>query len=81
MDGAAGEAGKYLVYVGMVWAVSYFADKHHLSGPKSQKNGIEYRHEFGEEGGELPHLIYDARNAHLILAGGSYVIEPEGIAK
>jgi hypothetical protein len=80
VDGA-GEQGKYLVYVGMVYAISYFADKHHLSGPKSQKDGIEYRHEFGEDGGELPHLVFDRRNEKLLLVGGEYDVEPEGIAR
>jgi hypothetical protein len=79
VDGAGAE-GKYLVYVGPVWAVSYFADKHHLSGPKAQKDGIEYRHEFGDDGGELPHLVFDARNRKLLLVGGEYHIEPEGVA-
>lgn len=37
------------VSIGWVYAVSYFADKHHLTGPKQQKKGMEYRHCFGEQ--------------------------------
>lgn len=70
---------KYLVMVGPVIEITYFADKHHLAGPKAQANGMEFYHEFGEEGGEIPYLVYDRRNAKLILVGGSYTIEPEGI--
>ena len=70
---------KYLVMVGPVWEIVYWADKHHLTGPKQQARGMEYYHEFGEEGGELPYLIFDRRNTKLLLVGGDYTIEPEGI--
>lgn len=72
-------------YLGPVWAISYFADKHHLEGPAAQKEGIEYRHKFGPRGEKrhefrtYPHLIYDARNRKLHLIGGEYTIEDEGI--
>jgi hypothetical protein len=79
IEGATSE-GKYLVYVGPVLAVSYYADKHHLTGPKSQKDGVEYRHEFGDEQGELPCLVYDRRNRKMLLVGGDYRVTPEGIA-
>jgi hypothetical protein len=78
VDGAAAQ-DKYLIYVGPVLYVAYFADKHHLSGPKSQAQGISYEHEFGEGGGELPDLVFDRRNTQLLLVGGEYTIEPEGI--
>jgi hypothetical protein len=80
VDGAR-EADKNLVLVGPVMEIEYFADKHHLSGPKEQKKGITYYHEFGEdaEDAELPFLIFDRRNTKMWLAGGSYTIEPEGI--
>lgn len=76
---------KYLVMVGPVREITYWADKHHLSGPKSQAKGIEYFHEFGEriqfdeDEGELPYLVFDRRNRKLLLVGGAYTIEPEGI--
>jgi hypothetical protein len=37
------------VPIGYVYSISYFADKHHLTGPKQQKNGTEYIHCFGEQ--------------------------------
>jgi hypothetical protein len=79
VDGASLE-DKYLVAVGPVYSISYWADKHHLSGPANQKDGIEYEHEFGESGGELPYLVFDHKNTKLLLVGGAYTIEPEGIA-
>lgn len=78
VDGA-GVQDKYLVWVGPVLSIAYWADKHHLSGPKAQRQGIVYEHEFGEDGGELPCLIFDRQNTKLLLVGGSYTIEPEGI--
>lgn len=70
---------KNLVLVGPVCEIDYFADKHHLEGPEEQKQGITYYHEFGDEGGELPYLVFDTRNSQLMLVGGDYTIEPEGI--
>lgn len=70
---------KNLVLVGPVCEIDYFADKHHLQGSAEQKHGITYYHEFGDEGGELPYLVYDTRNEKLIMVGGEYTIEPEGI--
>mgnify|MGYP001145670713 CR=1 FL=1 len=40
---------------------------------------VDYQHEFGEDGGERPLLLYDALNQRLLIAGGSYQIKPEGI--
>ncbi len=39
----------------------------------------EYKHAFGEEGGELPVLGYDVHSQKLYLTGGSYQVRPEGI--
>jgi len=79
VDGASDE-GKYLVWVGPVHSITYFTDKHHLTGPRSQQDGTPYEHEFGDEGGELPCLIFDRQNRKLLLVGGDYTITPEGIA-
>lgn len=70
---------KYLVLVGAVCEISYWTDKHHLAGPKDQKTGMEYYHEFGEKSGDLPYLVYDRRNTKLLFVGGEYTVEPEGI--
>lgn len=71
--------GHQKVKLGYVATISYYADKHHLEGPKYQANGTEYVHEFGEEDGEMPCLIYDLRNRKMELVGGSYTVTDEGI--
>jgi hypothetical protein len=65
--------------LGQVASLTYFTDKHHLSGPKYQKNGCLYEHKLGEEGGELPTLVYDPNNETLEIVGGSYITRAEGI--
>jgi len=65
--------------LGQVARLTYFTDKHHLEGPKYQKDGCLYEHELGEEGGELPTLVYDPNNESLEIVGGSYVTRAEGI--
>lgn len=40
---------------------------------------VDYVHEFGEEGGDLPYLQYDVLNRKLYLTGGTYQVRPEGI--
>jgi hypothetical protein len=73
------ETGKRLIEIGPVYSISYFADKHHLQGGERQKKGTEYIHEFGEEGGVRPDLVYDTVDEKMILSGGSYLVETEGI--
>ena len=73
------EISKDLVEIGHIHAISYFADKHHLEGPKYQEKGASYRHEFGEEGGTLPTLYLNKLSNELSILGGSYKIEEEGI--
>jgi hypothetical protein len=88
----ASQEDKYLVSVGPVYSIAYWADKHHLEGPKRQALGMPYEHKFGpeddeqeeelsfdEEGEELPFLVFDRRNKKLWLVGGSYTVESEGI--
>lgn len=80
------ELEKDEVVLGEVKAIAYFADKHHLEGPKEQKTGIPYQHEFaineetGEQIGEYPTLVYSQRDKVFKLVGGSYEILPEGIS-
>lgn len=73
------EIDKDSVKLGMVHTISYFADKHHLTGSRSQKDGTEYIHEFGEAGGSKPMLVYDKLNERLELVGGTYVVRGEGV--
>lgn len=42
------------VIIGYVYSISYFADKHHLTGPKQQKKGSEYIHAFAEQTFKAP---------------------------
>lgn len=73
------ETNKREIVIGSIFSISYFADKHHLVGPKIQAKGTEYIHEFGEDGGELPTLVYDRRDKKMKVVGGSYKVEAEGI--
>lgn len=70
------EAQKDLVTVGECFSITYDAKKVHLVGPKKS---VPYIHQFGEEGGSLPVLIYDTLNKACRLAGGSYTVEDVGI--
>ena len=79
LDVPKAEQGKDMVEVGEVLTVSYFTDKHHLSGPSSQKNGCEYIHTFGEKGGARPVLVYDRLSKGMVLVGGEYRVVEEGI--
>ncbi len=74
------EKRKDYVCLGEVFSISYFTDKHHLTGPKYQRDGTEYIHKFGEEeGGERPTMMYDRLNDRMLLIGGSYEVRDEGI--
>lgn len=66
------DRSKEQVVLGEVSAVTYYAAKQHLGGEHRRPG--PYRHEFGEEGGTRPQLVYDTRNRLLSLAGGSYKI-------
>lgn len=75
IEGASTDESKYLAMIGPLYEIVYWADKHHLEGPEKQKSGMEYFHDWEE----LPFLVFDTRNIRLLLIGGSYTIEPEGI--
>ena len=70
---------KVSIPIGPVVRITYYADKHHLSGPKQQKRGMQYYHDFGEESGEVPTLIYDRINKKLSFSGGEYKVKDAGI--
>lgn len=57
------------VDVGRVRSITYHTRKDHLEGTPGS-----YEHQFGEEGGEEPLLVYDTLNHRLELVGGSYEI-------
>jgi hypothetical protein len=63
-----------LVAVGLAGEIEYHTSKDfHDFAP------VDYTHEFGEEGGEIPMLLYDTLNEQFLLAGGSYRVERPGI--
>jgi HNH endonuclease len=64
---------KETVVLGEAESITYTTAKFHL-GEEDKESG-PYQHEFAEEGGTRPLVIYDTRNQLLSLAGGSYVIE------
>lgn len=40
---------------------------------------VRYYHDFGEETGDVPVLVFDQLNMQLLLVGGAYEVKPEGI--
>ena len=72
------EHRQYLV-LGYCNSIAYYTDKHHLQGPESQKDGTSYEHQFGEDGGYPPILVYDKLNKRLMLLGGTYHVAERGI--
>lgn len=64
------------VVLGEVSDAWYFTTKKHLG--KDGGTAI-YKHKLGEEGGELPTLLYHTIDKRLELAGGSYTIPNEGV--
>jgi hypothetical protein len=70
LDIGATERNRDKIDIGRVASICYYARKDHLDGKPAP-----YEHQFGEEGGELPLLVYDTRNRRLELVGGSYEIK------
>jgi len=66
--------GKDVVTVGEAAGVVY-----HTSKAFHDFEPIDYTHEFGEESGVRPTLLYDTINGRLSLSGGNYQVRPEGI--
>jgi hypothetical protein len=64
------------VVLGEVSDAYYFTTKKHLG---NQGGTAIYKHKLGEEGGELPMLLYHPLEKRLSLAGGSYTIPDEGV--
>jgi len=62
-----------LGYLRDIW---YYTDKKHLG----KEGGLAiYKHKLGEEGGELPALVYRTLDKRLEIVGGSYTIPDEGV--
>jgi hypothetical protein len=62
------------VFIGSAQQVTYRTRKHF-----DEFAEIDYVHDFGEDGGQLPAVVYDRLNLTIELAGGDYEIKPEGI--
>ena len=69
--------GSKSLTLGEVYKLTYETDKQHLDD--SDGETVQYEHEFGEEGGEMPTLVYNPVSKRLSLVGGSYETKPEGI--
>jgi hypothetical protein len=61
--------------LGELRRIDYRQRKEHVPHPESD----EWRHDFGHENGVRPNLLYDANHRRLLLEGGDYRIEREGI--
>lgn len=72
--GHVGE-GRDLLDLGECAEIQYETDKPHLDAPGQTL----FYHQFGEETGVRPRLIYDAFARRLSLAGGEYTVEDRGI--
>lgn len=68
------ETGKDLVTIGFVSEIEY-----HTSKDFHDFEPVDYSHEFGEESGILPTLLYDVLNQRMLLSGGNYRVERPGI--
>ncbi|HEV3041882.1 MAG TPA: hypothetical protein VHA33_29225 [Candidatus Angelobacter sp.] len=68
------DLSKDMIVVGDVQYIIYTTDKDFHNFEEK-----DYQHEFGEEGGELPVLMFNKLDRTMWLLGGSYVIKREGI--
>jgi len=66
--------GKDMITVGLVGEIEY-----HTAKDFHDFEPVDYSHEFGEEGGTLPTLLFDALNQRILLSGGTYRVERPGI--
>lgn len=74
MEFASEQQQKDKIFIGSAQQVTYRTRKHF-----DEFAEVDYVHDFGEDGGTLPALIYDRLNQVIEFAGGDYEIKPEGI--
>lgn len=67
--------GAGLFGLGQARRIDYKQRKEHAERPDVD----EWRHDFGEETGEYPTVLFDANAKRLLLEGGAYEIKREGI--
>jgi hypothetical protein len=65
---------KDFIYLGECDCIIYTADKDFDNFEEK-----DYQHEFGEETGERPQLMFDRLNKQIYLVGGAYEVKREGI--
>lgn len=69
-----------VVDLGECREIIYEAKKYHPEvGNAAAGKVVEWRHQFGEESGVMPHLHYDTKKNRFLLRGGEYVVEDAGI--
>jgi hypothetical protein len=61
--------------LGEATRIDYKQRKEHVPKPEID----EWEHHFGEEGGSRPTVLFDSRHKRLLLEGGDYHIESDGI--
>jgi hypothetical protein len=71
----ARDRGAGLFELGEARRIDYKQRKEHVKDPDVD----EWRHEFGEETGHRPILLFDSRHKRLLLDGGAYEVRREGI--
>jgi hypothetical protein len=69
------ERGSGRYEIGEARRIDYKQRKEHVPQPEVD----EWRHDFGEENGVRPKVLFDGRSKRLLLEGGDYVIRTEGI--
>lgn len=69
------ERGAGLFELGEARRIDYEQRKEHVKDPDQD----HWRHEFGEETGERPTVLFDRTHKRLLLEGGAYEIRREGI--
>jgi hypothetical protein len=69
------DRGSGLFELGEARRIDYKQRKEHVPDPDTD----EWRHDFGEETGIRPRLLFDAGKKRLMLEGGEYEIRREGI--
>jgi hypothetical protein len=67
--------GGQVFLLGEARRIDYKQRKEHVPDPSVD----EWRHEFGEETGVRPALLFDRKAKRFLLSGGEYEIRPEGI--
>jgi hypothetical protein len=71
----ARQRGAGLFELGEARRIDYRQRKEHVAHPEHDS----WRHEFGEESGARPVVLFDATHKRLLLEGGEYVVRAEGI--